>query len=130
MTFFILRNPENGERVITEDDASYPGWAKLGEALRAPVDFEDFDEATGAIVIDRDRRSDARTGREHIATLRSLKMAEAAMVLAGVVPTQGMLAEEALARGISVQVLAQRVMDNAAPLRARELQRIAEKNGL
>lgn len=127
MTYFMLEHPETRERVIVADAAGYPDWVALAEIPRLPDEFERWDIATGAFVIDRDARSDARAGREHIATLRALKMAEAAMVLAGVTPAQGMLAEEAAARGVSVQALAQAVMDRAAPLRARELQRIAEK---
>lgn len=122
----------SGERLIVSAEAlpGYPGAVVLAELDRMPGEYETVDEASGQIVEDAPRKADGTAGREHIKALRLVKMVEASVILSGHDLTAGMIAEEAALRGVTTQQLAQRVMDNTAAMRARELQRIAEKNGI
>lgn len=68
-------------------------------------------------------------GPDAIARGRSIKLAEALVVNATGLPIDGILSAEATLRGISIEEMAQRVIDAAAADRAIELGRMAAKAG-
>lgn len=94
---------------------------------RLPGPFEDF--LGGQWVTDHRGLADAEVGPAHIAEAHALKYTEALMVLSGLAPATGMLANEATEKGMAVEDLAEEVIAKRAGFMRREIERQRRQAG-
>ncbi|MDT7533726.1 hypothetical protein OVY48_09850 [Sphingobium sp. SA2] len=104
-------------------DVPLPGGAIV--VPRLPIEGERWDG--DGFVCDDEIAADMAVPSDHVARAHMVKQVEAVLILSGWPLTHGLLAEEAAANGLDINLLAQRVLDNAAAFRARESARRSRK---
>lgn len=98
------------------------------EIPRLPEPFEEWDGAA-FIVADPVARANWLAGAAHIAEARALKYLEAVVIASGFELTTGMLAAEAVAKGIALADLADQVLAKRTDFISAEVLRQQRQSG-